>query len=214
MPFWQLLLLIFGYAALVFVMLPVHELAHAWAATRLGDDTPRWHGRLSFNPLKHLDPIGTVMLVLFGFGYARPVPINPRNFSNPKRDTALTALAGPASNVLMALLSLLLFRMAQLATGNKILLAYAGVMLVSVFARINLQLAVFNLLPIPPLDGSRIFSAVLPARVTWFLDRYHEHLRIVVLVLIVSGALDAPIDWLATLLGNLLCTIVGLPNQF
>lgn len=214
MPFWQLLLTIFGYAALVFVMLPVHELAHAWVATRLGDDTPRWHGRLSFNPLKHLDPIGTVMLVLFGFGYARAVPINPRNFSNPKRDTALTALAGPAANVLMALLSLLLFRVVKLATGNKLLLAYAGVILVQVFAHINLQLAIFNLLPIPPLDGSRIFSAVLPARAVWFMDRYHDYLRIAVLVLIVSGALDAPIDWLATLLGNFLCVIVGLPGQF
>lgn len=214
MSFLSLLLTIISYAALVLVMLPVHELAHAWIATRLGDDTPRWHGRLTLNPLKHLDMIGTLTLVLFGIGYAKAVPVNPRNFSRPKRDMALTALAGPVSNLLMALLSLLLFRIVRLIAVNEQIVAFAGVMLVSVFASVNLNLAVFNLLPIPPLDGFRIFGAILPARWTFYLERYHEYLRWGVLLLIATGALRVPLNMLASFLGGLLCTIVGLPNYF
>ncbi len=214
MSFWYLLLTIISYAALVLVMQPVHELAHAWVATRLGDDTPRWHGRLTLNPLKHLDMFGTLTLVLFGIGYAKAVPINPRNFANPKRGMALTALAGPVSNLLMALLSLLLFRIVRLATGNEQIVVLAGVALVNVFAYVNLNLAVFNLLPIPPLDGFRIFGAILPGRWTFYLDRYHEYLRWGVLALIATGALNAPLDLLVSFLGGTLCTIVGLPNYF
>ena len=118
MEFWQLLLILFGYVVLILVMLPVHELAHAFVANKLGDDTARWHGRLTANPFAHLDLWGTLMLFVFGFGYARPVPVNPRNFRNPKRDMALVALAGPVSNLLMAAISLLLYRVVLSITSS------------------------------------------------------------------------------------------------
>ena len=214
MSFITLLFYIVSYAALVFVMLPLRELAHAVVATRLGDDTPRWHGRLTLNPLRHLDTWGTVMLVLFGIGYAKPVPVNPRNFANPKRDMALTALAGPVSNLLMALVSLLLFRIARFTVTDGTVLSILGVILVRVFAQVNLCLAVFNLLPIPPLDGFRIFGAILPPRFVEFVDRYHNYVRWVVLLLVFTGALDYPLTIMIRFLGGLLCAIVGLPNQF
>ena len=110
LSFFDLALMFAAYIALLFVMLPVHELAHAFVADRLGDPTPRWHGRLRLNPFAHLDMFGALMLVLVGYGYARPVPVNPRYFRSPRRDMALVAAAGPLSNILMAALSMLLFR--------------------------------------------------------------------------------------------------------
>ncbi len=145
-----------------------------------------------------------------GCGYAKPVPVNPRNFANPKRDIALTALAGPASNLLMALVSLLLLRVAKLATGHTVILAYVEFAL-PVFARVNLGLAVFNLLPIPPLDGYRIFSAVLPSRWVYYMEQYQPYFRWGIILLIATGVLSLPIELLVKLLGNLLCVIVGLP---
>ena len=148
----------------VFILLvcfPVHECAHAWMADKLGDSTGRIKGRITLNPLKHLDYMGTIFILLAGVGYAKPVPVRINNFRHRKRDFAITAAAGPVSNLLMALLFLLLgrvllsFRMEadyQLLAGR--LLSYA--------AYINVSLAVFNLIPIPPLDGSRVVMAFLP----------------------------------------------------
>ncbi|MBP3435356.1 MAG: site-2 protease family protein [Clostridia bacterium] len=214
MPFWMLMLIIFSYAILIFVMLPVHEMAHAFVAVKLGDNTPRWHGRLRFNPLAHLDLWGTLLLVVFGFGYAKPVPVNPRNFARPKRDMALTALAGPLSNVLIALVALLLFRMVQLANASYIIELYAGLVLVDIIAGVSLSLAVFNLLPVPPLDGSRIFAAILPSRWTYYMNQYQQYFTIGVMFLIATGALNVPLGFLVHYLGGILCAIVGLPNYF
>lgn len=207
-------LVIVSYAALIFVMLPIHELAHAWVATALGDNTARWHGRLSFNPIKHLDLWGTLCLVLFGFGFARAVPVNPRNFRNPKRDMAITAAAGPISNLLMAFLSLLLFRILTVVMPASPILNLCGIVLVYVFASVNLSLAVFNLLPVPPLDGSRIFAALVPSRWTYWMDRYHQYLTWGVLLLVATGGLSRPLGMLADYLGGLFCFILGLPNLF
>ncbi|MBQ9861596.1 MAG: site-2 protease family protein [Clostridia bacterium] len=196
--FLELALAIVSYLLLVLVMLPVHELAHAWMATKLGDDTPRWHGRLTFNPFAHLDLWGTLMLVLFGFGYAKPVPVNPRNFRNPRRDMALVALAGPLSNLLMAVLVLLLFRLLVFlmpASGTVLMI---GATLVNIVAPINIGLAVFNLLPIPPLDGSRIFSAILPSRWAFWMAQHEHQIRILLIILLATGALSTPINFLAS----------------
>ncbi len=214
MEFWQLLLILFGYVVLILVMLPVHELAHAFAAHKLGDDTARWHGRLTANPFAHLDLWGTLMLFVFGFGYARPVPVNPRNFRNPKRDMALVALAGPLSNLLMAFLSLLLYRLVVAVSSSAAVITVAWLVLVWTFASVNLGLAVFNLLPIPPLDGSRLVSAILPARYAFAMDRYAGQIRIVLFVLIATGALSTPLNFLTEKIGNLLCMICGLPSMF
>ncbi len=214
MEFWQLLLILFSYVVLILVMLPVHELAHAFAAYKLGDETARWHGRLTFNPFAHLDLWGTLMLFLFGFGYARPVPVNPRNFQNPKRDMALVALAGPLSNLLMAAASLLLYRIVLFWTNSPAVEMIAWLILVWTFASVNLSLAVFNLLPIPPLDGSRIFGAILPARLAFAMDQYSQYIRITLFVLLATGALSTPLSFLSDKIGNLLCMLVGLPALF
>ena len=224
--FAELLFLLLGYVILLGLMMPVHEAAHAWAAVKLGDNTPRWHGRLTLNPLAHIDPIGSVMILLFGIGYAKPVPVNPYNFRNRRRDMALTALAGPMSNILMAALSMLLFRLYLMLGGaglqvvgdtiyyTKDSALYVYTVLVGVLARVNLSLAVFNLLPLPPLDGSRIFGALLPERWTYWMDQYHGYVRMAVLLLIVTGVLDGPLYFMQSMVGNAICVLLRLPNLF
>ena len=186
------------YALIIFVILPVHEYAHAWAAARLGDRTALQRGRLSFDPMRHLDPMGALCLVLFGFGWAKPVPVNPWYFKNRKTGMALTALAGPVSNLLMAFLGALLYNVLAmvLPAGNYWLAVYY---FFYYYISINISLAVFNLLPIPPLDGSRIFAVVLPDRWNDTLARYERYIFPVMAVLLFSGLLDGVLsvmnDW-------------------
>ena len=138
------------YLAIILIStLTVHEAAHALAAYLLGDHTAKNQGRLSLNPLKHLDPWGTILFILTGFGWGKPVPVNPIYFKNPKRDQALTALAGPASNLIMAFIA------------GIFIPYYPQSVFLFMFYQINITLAVFNLLPIPPLDGSRIVGILL-----------------------------------------------------
>ncbi len=141
---------------IVLIAVSVHEFAHAWAADYFGDPTAKLEGRLTLNPLAHLDPIGTLTLFLFGFGWGKPVPVDSYNLKNPRRDEALISLAGPLSNIILALLVGLAFKFIPIQT-----LATSTQPLIS-FLAINLGLAYFNLLPFPPLDGSKIFLALLP----------------------------------------------------
>ena len=164
LSFEDIVFMLLGYAVVIFVALPFHEMAHAFAADRLGDHTAKWNGRLTMNPLKHLDVLGTVMICLCGFGYAKPVPVNPYNFKHPKRDMALTALAGPLSNLLMAALSLAIFRVLYTFVDSIWFLNMAARVLISTFASINIGLAVFNLLPIEPLDGGQALYCLLAMR--------------------------------------------------
>src|SRR5574344_86603 len=142
----QILAGVFASVFVVFCTLPIHEYAHAWVATKLGDPTPRLQGRLSINPMRHIDPIGALMIVLLGFGYAKPVSINARNFKNPKTGMALTAIAGPCANLLMALLFLLCKNIVMLISTTNVL-AVALLYFFVFAASINVGLAVFNLLP-------------------------------------------------------------------
>ncbi len=224
----DMLFILLSYAVMIFVLLPVHECAHAFVADRLGDSTARWNGRLTLNPMRHLDPLGAVMLLLFGIGYAKPVPVNANNFRKPKRDMALTALAGPLANLLMAILSVGLFRLIVLICGGDFtesgfwapgsvslrVMNYAYLMLIQVLASINISLAVFNLLPIPPLDGSRIFSAILPDKWSYAMMRYERIIMLVVFVLLFTGVLDTPLYWLRRGFGFVVCKLFGMPNLF
>ena len=190
-------------AIVLFTAMPVHECAHGFVADRLGDDTPRSQGRLSLNPFRHLDLFGSLLLIFAGFGWAKPVQVDPRNFRKPKRDMALPSLAGPLSNVLFAL---------GLMVGFKRLYGYAPALrhydfvgtlldIVGMMISINMSLAVFNLLPIPPLDGSKIYTAVLPDKYYFQLMRYERYIALALMALILfTDVLTKPMNTLATLL--------------
>lgn len=201
---------VFASLFVVFCTLPFHEYAHALVATKLGDQTARLSGRLSLNPMRHIDPLGALMIVLVGFGYAKPVPVNPRNFKNPKVGMALTALAGPGANLLMAIVFLLLKNIILLfPTSNPIVLALAYFFIFA--ASINIGLAVFNLLPIPPLDGSRILQLIIPSKYYFKFLQYERYVVIVVFVLLLTGILSRPLGYLQSLLYNGLDSLVSLP---
>ncbi len=173
----------------VFFCTPIHELSHAWVAYKLGDTTAKNDGRLTFNPIKHIDPIGMVMILLFGFGYAKPVPVNISRLKNPKKDMALVSVAGPASNLVLAFISnFIAYALAYFGGDSS-----AVSILYSFFfyaAYINIILAAFNILPIPPLDGSKILAAFLPDRTYYKYMMYEKYAMIALLVILVTGILD------------------------
>lgn len=146
----------------ILLALTFHEFAHAWTANKLGDPTARNAGRLTLNPLAHLDPIGTLMLFIVRFGWAKPVPVDPRYLQHPRRDMMWIALAGPASNVLLAFLCGMLLRQIGLMPTVGMMDTFTRMLFWSV--QINLILAFFNLIPLPPLDGSRILAGLLPLK--------------------------------------------------
>lgn len=199
----------------VFCTLPVHEYAHALVATKLGDDTPRLKGRLTLAPLAHIDPIGALMIFLVGFGYAKPVPVNPRRFNkkvNMRTGMALTALAGPVANIIMAFIFMLLSNAATVAVSMTGSLLAKIIMLFFYFAaQVNVSLAVFNLLPIPPLDGSRIVSMLIPSKYYYKIIKYERYIIIGIFVLIFIGVLDVPLAFLTSKLMSLISFITELP---
>ena len=208
--FWDVVFLVLSYAILVLVVLPFHEFAHAYVAYRCGDNTAKWQGRLTLNPFAHLTLYGTVMLVLCGFGTARPVPVNPMNFRNRKRDSVLVALAGPLSNLLMAVLAVAVFCLVVLATDSYVARELAYMTCLEILLPINVTLAVFNLLPIPPLDGSRLWSTFLPARSRMMLEQYSHYFIIGLFVLLMTGVLDGVLSGLTNLVANGIFALFGL----
>jgi Zn-dependent protease len=176
--------------------LTIHEAAHAWTAYRLGDPTARTLGRVSLNPVVHVDLIGTIVLPILAaishfpiIGWAKPVPVNPRNFRNPRRDFVLVAAAGPISNLLQALVAAILLRGAvALAQGD------AGGLLLNALlmaVEINLLLAFFNLIPVPPLDGGNVLLGLLPPRAALGFSQIRQYGFIVLYALLLSGAASA-----------------------
>ena len=196
----------------VFCTLPVHEYAHALVATKLGDDTARLKGRLTLSPLAHIDLIGALMIFLVGFGYAKPVPVNPRRFKNQRGGMALTALAGPVSNLIMALIFLFVSNACAFfyATNSVLFLKVSSLFFVYA-AVINVNLAVFNLIPIPPLDGSRIASLLIPSKYYFKIMQYERYIILAVFALIIFGVLDTPISWLTAKIMTGFDYITGLP---
>lgn len=195
-------------AAIVLVVafvLPFHELAHGFVAYKLGDNTAKYSGRLTLNPLAHIDPFGALALFLVGFGWAKPVPVNPMYFKNPKRDMALTALAGPVANMIAAILGGFLYQI-FFRLGW-----YKAVMLMIFYIQVNVFLAVFNLIPVPPLDGSKILMRFLPNSAVYTLQRYEQTFYIILVVLLFTGILDTPIDIVVNALLKFVAWFTALP---
>lgn len=206
--------MMFAYGIILFLVLPIHEFAHGYVAHLCGDDTAKWHGRLSLNPFRHLDLWGTLMMLTVGIGYAKPVPVNTRNLRNYKRDSVLVALAGPASNLLMAILYAGIFRLCMVFITDEYLLFWLWMVLVNIIASVNIALMVFNLLPIPPLDGSRLWSSLLPGRWAYQLEQYSRYITMGLFVLLLTGALDVPLSLLNNGAGYLIGLLLGEPQLF
>lgn len=210
-------LLFINLASILFVVfctLPVHEYAHAWMAVKLGDDTPRLAGRLTLRPMAHIDPLGAIMILLVGFGYAKPVQVNMHNLKNGRKSFALVALAGPASNLVMALIFFFCKAVIDTVASNVGLPDAVYISLAYFFyyaASINVSLAVFNLLPIPPLDGSRIANLLLPAKYYYKIMRYERYIMIGMFVLLWTGILSKPLSFLAGLVSSGLEFVANLP---
>ncbi|MGR9072952.1 MAG: site-2 protease family protein [Gammaproteobacteria bacterium] len=200
----------------VLFAITVHEVAHGWMAKRCGDKTAWMLGRLTLNPIKHIDPIGTILVpgILlisftgFIFGWAKPVPVVARNLKNPKRDMAYVAAAGPVSNLLMALAWALIARIGVVIEAEFISLPliYMGVAGIS----INLVLALINLLPIPPLDGSRILASLLPARWAWHYNRLERFGLLFLLLLLATGGLQTVLGYPLYVVQNFFFSLAGL----
>ena len=202
----QAIMFILSGCFVVFVCSPIHELAHGWVAYKLGDNTAKREGRLTFNPIAHIDLIGMIMILVLGFGYAKPVPVNMNNFKNPKSGMALTALAGPCSNLVLAFISIFIYY----AIGGA---SYGVLYYFSLFfmysAIINVSLAAFNLLPIPPLDGSKILAGILPNKAYYKYMQYERYAMIALFVLMLSGLLDGILN---VVVRALLFVISIIPN--
>lgn len=192
---WQTLVVVLASL----LCITVHETCHGLAAYWMGDDTAKRMGRLTLNPLKHADLVGLIMMALVHFGWAKPVPINMRRFRNPKAGMALTALAGPVSNVLLALVALLLRSVVILvAMGTAhygTLISYL-ILFFEYMAVLSAGLAVFNLFPIPPLDGSKVLFALLPDSSYDKLMRYEKYGMLLLVVLLFFNVLDTPLIFL------------------
>lgn len=185
------------------IALTLHELAHGLVAYKLGDPTAKAHGRLSLNPLKHLDPFGLLALWLIGFGWARPVPVNPAYFKgNRRRGMFLVGLAGPATNFLLAFLTVLLLATIPALRSGIVLRLMETILMYNVF------LGVFNLLPFPPLDGSRVIAYFLPASLAYQMDRLERYGHVILLLLIFSGQLSRILLPMAGAALNIIVTAV------
>ncbi|MBQ6413222.1 MAG: site-2 protease family protein [Ruminococcus sp.] len=208
---------ILAILVIVFLVLPFHEWAHAFTASKLGDTSIKYRGRLTLNPLAHVDPIGALALLLFGFGWAKPVPVDTRSFKRPKLYMGIVALMGPVANIVAAIAGGLIFQaIAKFAPAFFTAEGFGSYayLFLSFYVQINVSLAVFNLLPIPPLDGSKILFVFLPDKaVAWFY-RYQQIISIVLLALLWVGVLRIPLSFLSGYVMKFVNWITALPFSF
>ncbi|MGA3175497.1 MAG: site-2 protease family protein [Syntrophorhabdales bacterium] len=181
----------------------IHEVAHGWVADKMGDSTARWLGRLSLNPWRHLDPIGTLMLFLFGFGWAKPVPVNFGNLRNYRKGLIFVSAAGITANIILAFLALLVLSTAHFSLFSP----FSRVL--QYLAQINIILASFNLIPIPPLDGSKILMGFSSKKLQYTLQRLEPYGFFIIIGLLYLGVLDPLIDFFRWLILSVLSLIIG-----
>ncbi len=192
---------------MVLIAIPFHEAAHALVSHWLGDDTALRAGRLSLNPLRHFDPLGALCMLIGGVGWAKPVGVNPRNYKNPKVGMAVSAAAGPVSNLLLAWISMILYKCAFYSGLAQKVPAFF--LFFYYMVSMNLSLAVFNLLPIPPFDGSRIVLLFLPPRLYFKAMRYERYIMLGVLFLVFLGFLNWPLSVAVNWMWDLLMRATG-----
>jgi len=208
MPFGGLTEFIIFIPAIL-IALSFHEFAHGFVAYRLGDPTPKYQGRLTLNPLAHLDPIGTLLLLFAHFGWAKPVQVNPYYFEGDrKRGMMIVALAGPFANVLLAYIGALLFSLML-----KEILPFHGVALVFLqdLVQINLVLAAFNLIPVPPLDGSKILAGLMPGETANFIYRMEQYGPLLLMILIITGTTQIIFRPIVNTLAQIIFMSTGIP---
>ena len=181
----------------------IHEVAHGWVAYKMGDPTAKWLGRLTLNPIKHLDPIGTLMLFLVGFGWAKPVPINMNNIADKRKGLIFVSSAGILANILFALIAAMLYRL--FFPSSSVLMTQ----LFSAVISINITLAALNLIPIPPLDGSKILMGIAPRETQYFLARLEPYGFFIIIGLLYLGILDPLINFFRWVIWTLIGTVLS-----
>lgn len=209
MDWFQLLILVMGAAAAL-LCITFHELSHGYVAYRLGDPTAKLNGRLTLNPISHIDWIGLMMMLTVRVGWAKPVPVDMRNFRHPKRDMAITALAGPVSNLLLATAALGVGSLVYHLAPDSRVTAYV-VYFFLYMAVLSVGLGIFNLIPIPPLDGSKILFSLLPDRIYYQYLRYERFCILAVVVLAWMGVFSAPLSFCMEGIIRGLCAVTRFP---
>ena len=221
---FQIIACLISSAVVIFFAMPIHEYAHGFVAEKLGDPTPRWQGRMSLNPIKHIDYVGAVMIFLIGFGWAKPVQVDSRYFKNEKRGMTLTALAGPISNLIFALIfsfiySTLIFifniNIGFGWTGNEFTyyLFITFMLIIKYIIIFSISLAIFNLIPVPPLDGSKILLAILPDRIYWKIMQYEHYLYFGLMFLLFAGSGSRALSSIVSYVYDVFLKIASLPFE-
>lgn len=203
-------------AIVLFTAIPIHEAAHAYVADKLGDPTARYRGRLTLNPIAHFDLIGSMAMLFTGIGWAKPVPINPLNFKDTKKGMAISAAAGPISNLIVAAISLAIAKIlfyAGYGMGINTVISTLYTIFNSMCI-INISLAIFNLIPIPPFDGSRIFNYFLPDKWYFKIMQYENYIFIGLFIVLFTGVLDLPLNFLTNAVFSALNKLTAFVDMF